>query len=201
VPSELRCFGLVLQPGGTDLHAITYGDTEEAWAAAAEITAEVDVRYLPAPVKRVLSLVSRRYDEIWTAAKGMYKVEPVVADGGQVVLYAPHVTEVSRTHGEVIRAIGYHCRDYFVRQWDRYTDVPRGVLAHSTHLRGTGTYDEVAGERCRIEVTLATGIDAETTRALALSYLDPATIDIDEWSRDPDTLVVHDAGEILYRLR
>ncbi|MCW2859707.1 MAG: hypothetical protein JWP48_1415 [Actinoallomurus sp.] len=201
VPSELRCFSLVVESGTTNLHAIAYGGTEEAWAAAADITAQVDVEYLDAPVKRVLSLVSRRYDEIWTAAKGMYKVERVVADGGQVVLYAPHVTEVSRTHGEAIHAVGYHCRDYFVKQWDRYKDMPWGVLAHSTHLRGAGAYDATEGERCRIEVTLATGIDAETTRGLALSYLDPASIDIDEWERDPETLVVHDAGEILYRLR
>ncbi|GAB2844080.1 lactate racemase domain-containing protein [Actinoallomurus bryophytorum] len=200
VPSELRCLALVVESGTTNLHAITYGGTEDAWAAAADIAAEVDIKYLSAPVERVLSLVSRRYDEIWTAAKGMYKVEPVVADGGQVVLYAPHVTEVSRTHGEVIRKVGYHCRDYFVKQWDRYKDLPWGVLAHSTHLRGAGTYDEAEGEHCRVEVTLATGIDAETTRALSLSYLDPASIDIDEWSRDPGTLVVHDAGEILYRL-
>jgi nickel-dependent lactate racemase len=200
VPSELRCFGLVVESGTTNLHAITYGGTEDAWAAAADVAAQVDVKYLSAPVKRVLSLVSRRYDEIWTAAKGMYKVEPVVADGGQVVLYAPHVTEVSRTHGEAIHAVGYHCRDYFVKQWDRYKDLPWGVLAHSTHLRGGGTYDPAEGERCRIEVTLATGIDAETTRALSLSYLDPRAIDVEEWSRDPGTLVVHDAGEILYRL-
>jgi lactate racemase len=201
VPTSLRCLSLVVESGTTNLHAITYGGTLDAWAAAADIAAEVDVRYLDAPVKRVLSLVSRRYDEIWTAAKGMYKVEPVVADGGQVVLYAPHVTEVSRTHGAAIREIGYHCRDYFVRQWDRYKDVPWGVLAHSTHLRGAGTYDPVSGEHCRIEVTLATGIDAATTGALSLSYLDPASIDVSEWVRDPDTLVVHDAGEILYRLR
>ena len=200
VPSSLRCFGLVVESGTTNLHAITYGSTEDAWAAAADVAAQVDVKYLSAPVKRVLSLVSRRYDEIWTAAKGMYKVEPVVADGGQVVLYAPHVTEVSRTHGAAIQAVGYHCRDYFVKQWDRFEHLPWGVLAHSTHLRGAGTYDPDEGERCRIEVTLATGIDAETTRGLSLSYLDPRSIDVEEWSRDPDTLVVHDAGEILYRL-
>jgi nickel-dependent lactate racemase len=201
VPAELRCLALVVESGTENLHAIAYGGTEDAWAAAAGVAAEAHVKYLDAPVKRVLSLVSRRYDEIWTAAKGMYKVEPVVADGGQVVLYAPHVTEVSRTHGEAIRSVGYHCRDYFTAQWDRFRDVPWGVLAHSTHLRGGGTYDEETGERCRIDVTLATGIDAATTHDLALTYLDPASIDVGAWSRDPDTLVVHDAGEILYRLR
>jgi nickel-dependent lactate racemase len=202
VPTRLRCFSLVVESGTSNLHAISYGGTEDAWAAAADIAAEVDVRYLDAPVRRVLSLVSERYDEIWTAAKGMYKVEPVVADGGQVVLYAPHVTEVSRTHGAAIRAVGYHCRDYFVRQWERFRDLPWGVLAHSTHLRGSGSYDVATGvERCRIEVTLATGIDPDTTRALGLSYADPGSIDIEEWRRDPDTLVVDNAGEILFRLR
>lgn len=200
VPSELRCFSLVVESGTADLHAITYGGTQDAWAAAAGITAEVDVRYLDAPVRRVLSLVSERYDELWTAAKGMYKVEPVVADGGQVVLYAPQVTEVSRTHGTAIAEVGYHCRDYFARQWDRFKDLPWPVLAHSTHLRGSGSYDEAAGEHSRIEVILATGIDAETTRALGLSYLDPGSIDIAEWQRDPGTLVVPNAGEILYKL-
>jgi nickel-dependent lactate racemase len=184
-----------------NLHAITYGGTEDAWAAAADIAAEVDVVYLDSPVRRVLSLVSDRYDELWTAAKGMYKVEPVVADGGRVVVFAPHVTEISRTHGPSIHKVGYHCRDYFVRQWDQFRDLPWGVLAHSTHLRGSGTYDEAAGEHCRIEVTLATGIDEQTTRALGLSYLDPASIDVAEWRKDPDTMVVPNAGEILYRLR
>jgi hypothetical protein len=36
-----------------------------------------------------LSLIPTMYHDIWTAAKGFYKVEPVVADGGQVVLHAP----------------------------------------------------------------------------------------------------------------
>jgi nickel-dependent lactate racemase len=201
VPGDLRCFSLVVESGTMNLHAITYGGTEDAWAAAADVAAEVDVVYLDSPVKQVLSLVSGRYDELWTAAKGMYKVEPVVADGGRVVVFAPHVTEISRTHGPSIREVGYHCRDYFVRQWDQFRDLPWGVLAHSTHLRGGGTYDEAAGEHCRIEVTLATGIDAETTRALGLSYLDPASIDVADWRRDPDTMVVPNAGEILYRLR
>jgi nickel-dependent lactate racemase len=139
---------------------------------------------------------------MWTAAKGMYKMEPVAADGGQVVLYAPHVTEISRTHGASIREVGYHCRDYFVGQWDRFRELPWGVLAHSTHLRGGGTYDAATGvERCRIEVTLATGIDEPTTRALGLSYLDPRAIDIAECEKDPDTMVVPNAGEILFRPR
>ena len=175
-------------------------DPAAAWAAAAEVSAETHIRYLDAPVRRVLSLIPAKYDDMWTGAKGFYKVEPVVADGGQVVLYAPHIREIATTH-PAIEQIGYHCRDYFVKQWDRFKDQHWGDLAHSTHLRGAGTYDEVNGERYRVTVTLATGIPEDVTRAVNLDYLDPAGVDPAAWAADPDTLVVPDAGEDLYRLR
>ncbi|MGW5362178.1 lactate racemase domain-containing protein [Actinopolymorpha pittospori] len=201
IPAQRLCFALVVGSGTKDLHAVAFGTPEEAWAASAQVSAQTHVRYLDRPVRRVLSLVSDRYDEMWTASKGMYKVEPIVADGGEVVLYAPHVDEVSRTHGALIEKIGYHCRDYFTGQWERFSDVSRSVIAHSTHVRGAGTYDPEHGERCRITVTLATGLDEARTRALGLEYLDPDLVDAEEWARDPDTLVVPNAGEVLFRLR
>ena len=200
IPAERHCLASVVASGGSEVTALTFGTPERAWQQAAEVSARAHVRYLDAPVRRVVSLVSQRYDEIWTAAKGMYKVEPVVADGGEVVLYAPHVTELSRTHGEHIRAVGYHTMPYFTGQPERFDDVPRGVLAHSTHLRGQGTWDPERGESGRISVTLATGISERLTREVGLGYLDPAAVDIAAAERDPDTLVVPDAGEILYRL-
>jgi len=140
------------------------------------------------------------YDEIWTAAKGFYKLEPVVADGGEVILYAPHVKQISSTHQE-IHDIGYHCRDYFVKQWDRFSSVHWGVLAHSTHLRGAGTFDAETGEeRLRVRVTLATAIPEAVCRGVNLGYLDPASVDPEEFAADPDTLVVPRAGEMLFRL-
>jgi nickel-dependent lactate racemase len=182
------------------LHAVTFGDPQAAWAAAADVSAETHIRYLDAPVRRVLSILPTKYDDMWTGAKGFYKVEPIVADGGQVILYAPHIHEISSTHPQ-IAAIGYHCRDYYVRQWDRFKDYHWGDLAHSTHLRGAGTYDEVHGERLRVRVTLATGIPEEQVRAVNLDYLAPAEVDVDAWAADPDILVVPDAGEDLFRLR
>ncbi|MDQ1681065.1 MAG: hypothetical protein QOI42_1924 [Frankiaceae bacterium] len=200
VPTERLSLSMVVRSGTHDLHAIAFGTTGAAWAAAAEISAQVHVRYLDVPVRRVLSIVPPRYDELWTAAKAMYKVEPIVADGGEVVVYAPAMNEISVTHGARIREVGYHCRDYFTAQWSRFRHQPWGVLAHSTHLRGAGTYLDGV-ERCRIEVTLATGIDRAMTEAVALAYRDPASIDIDSWRADADTLVVDNAGETLFRLK
>jgi lactate racemase len=200
VPGERLSFSVVTQSRTRNLHSIAFGTPERAWEAASGVAAETHIRYLDAPVRRVLSLIPAKYDDMWTGAKGFYKVEPIVADGGEVVLYAPHITEISGTHPQIAE-IGYHCRDYFVGQWERFKDYHWGDLAHSTHLRGGGTWNAADGERDRVAVTLATGIPEPLTRAINLGYRDPATIDPDAWEQDPDTLVVPDAGEDLYRLR
>jgi hypothetical protein len=142
------------------------------------------------------------YADLWTAAKGMYKLEPAVADGGEVVIYAPHISEVSYTHGRQIDEIGYHVRDYFLAQWERFEHLPWGVLAHSTHLRGDGSYRDGV-ERPRIRVTLATGIPQERCASLGLGYLDPATVDPEAWANreDDGVLLVRRAGEMLYRVK
>ncbi|MBV8454187.1 MAG: hypothetical protein JOZ29_18225, partial [Deltaproteobacteria bacterium] len=142
------------------------------------------------------------YDELWVGGKCMYKLEPVVADGGELIIHAPHIHEISVTHGRLIRQIGYHCRDYFLKQWDRFKDKPWGVLAHSTHVRGIGTYDDGV-ERCRVQVTLATAIPRERCAEINLGYRDPASIDPGDFAdrEEEGVLLVEKAGEMLYHLR
>ena len=200
IPAETLALCVVVRSGSGELHAAALGEPRAAWDAAAAVSAEVHVRYLDAPVHRVLAVIPEKYDDMWTAAKGFYKLEPVVADGGEVVLYAPHITRISAMHPE-IEQIGYHCRDYFLKQWDRFAHHHWGVLAHSTHLRGAGTYDPEHGEHGRVTVTLATSIPEEVVRAANLDHLDPASVDLGRLAADPDTLVVSEAGEVLYRLR
>jgi len=200
VPGERHALCVVTDHASGGLHAVSFGAPGEAWASAADVAAETHIEYLPAPVQRVLSLVPARYADLWTGAKGFYKVEPVVADGGEVVLYAPHITEIAAMHPEQA-GIGYHCRDFFLAHWDEYRDHPRGELAHSTHLFGAGTYDPVQGERQRVRVTLATGIPEGVVTGANLHYLDPSEVDVAAWDADPGALVVRDAGEVLYRLR
>jgi hypothetical protein len=120
-----------------------------------------------------------------------------------VIIYAPHISEVSHVHGHLIDQIGYHCRDYFLAQWDRFSHFPWGILAHSTHVKGLGTYDAATGvETPRIRVTLATSIPRERCERINLGYLDPATIDPATWADGGQgrALVVARAGEMLYRI-
>lgn len=197
------CFSMVVR-GRDELVGLYCGTPEAAFDAAARLSAQHHIVYVKRPFRRVLSVMPEMYDDLWTAAKGMYKVEPVVADGGEVIIYAPHITEVSYTHGALLDGIGYHVRDYFLKQWERFAHYPWCVLAHSTHLRGSGTYDATTGvERPRIQVTLATGIPRERCERLGLGYLDPAAIDPETWAglEDEGILLVRRAGEMLYRLR
>jgi lactate racemase len=181
---------------------VYFGTPEEAWSSAADLSAQVHVRWVDQPYRQVLSVLPGMYDEIWVGAKGMYKMEPVIADGGEVIIYAPHIHEISVVHGKVIREIGYHVRDYFVKQWDRFKDYPWGVLAHSTHVRGIGTYENGI-EHPRIQVTLATAISEEECRSINLGYRDPASIHLEDWAdrEDEGVLLVPRAGEYLYRLK
>jgi nickel-dependent lactate racemase len=196
------CFSMVVK--GEGLAGLYISSPEEAWEAAADLSAQLHIIWAEKPYQRVLSVMPKLYDDFWTAGKGMYKLEPVVADGGEVVIYAPHIDEVSYTHGQVIDEIGYHVRDYFVKQWERFKDYPLGVVAHSTHVRGLGAYDAQTGvETPRIKVTLATGIPEARCRQINLGYLDPATINFADWRNreDEGILFVPKAGEMLYRLK
>lgn len=200
VTRPLLCLALALQ--GQDLHGLYIGSPTEAWSCAADLSAQLNIIHVDRPFRKVLSAPAEMYDDLWTAAKAMYKTEPAIADGGEVIIYAPHITEISYTHGKLIDAVGYHVRDYFLKQWDRFQDVPGTILAHSTHVKGTGTYDAASGiESPRISVTLATSIPEERCRRINLGYADYREIDPAAWrGREQEgILFVPHAGEMLYR--
>jgi lactate racemase len=113
-----------------------------------------------------------------------------------------HLEVVSHTHGSHIYEVGYHIRPYFLESWEGYKHIPLGVLAHSTHLRGSGTMENEV-EKPNVRVTLASKISPHDCEHLNLGYLDPSKIDIDEWKdkEDAGILYVPKAGEILYRLK
>jgi nickel-dependent lactate racemase len=184
------------------LAGLYIGSPEGAWDQASELSRRLHITYKDRPFHTVLSCAPKMYDEIWVAGKCMYKLEPVVADGGELIIYAPHVHEFSVTHGDYIKQVGYHCTDYFVKQWDKFKHVPWGTLAHSTHVRGIGKYENGV-EQCRVRVTLATGIPREECEAVNLGYRDPASIDPATFMNreEEGILYVPKAGEMLYHLK
>jgi lactate racemase len=187
---------------GTGLAGLFIGDYLSAWEAAADLSSERHITWVDKPFQRVLSHAPTMYDELWTAAKAMYKLEPALAEGGEVIVYAPHLDTVSHVHGKYIYEAGYHVRDYYLKRWDKFKHIPLGVLAHGTHLRGSGVFEN-GMERARIAVTLSTKISQADCETLSLGYLNPDSINPQEWigRENEGTLYVPKAGEMLYRLR
>ena len=187
---------------GKGLNGLFIGDHLSAWNEAAELSAERHIRWCEQPFQRILSCAPSMYDELWTGAKAMYKLEPAVALGGEVIIFAPHLDVVSYVHGKYIDEVGYHILPYFLNDWDRFKHIPLGVLAHSTHVRGSGAMENGI-EKPNVRVTLASKISAGDCARLNLGYLDPAKINVNEWvdREDEGVLCVPKAGEILYRLK
>ena len=198
--TPLALIALVVQ--GEALSGLFIGDHVSAWSEAADLSARRHIHWVNQPFRRVLSGAPPMYDELWTAAKAMYKIEPAVMVGGEVVIYAPHLDVISRAHGKYIYELGYHILPYFLENWERFKHIPLGVLAHSTHLRGSGVMDN-GMETPNVKVTLASKISKEDCKRLNLGYLDPAKVRLDEWKgkETEGILYVPKAGEILYRLR
>ncbi len=200
LPTPVTLISMTVE--GEGLSSLFVGDSVTAWEAAADQSAARHITWLDQPLQRVLSAPAPMYDELWVASKAMYKLDPAVADGGEIIIYAPHLSVVSHVHGAHIYAVGYHIRDYILQRWERLKHIPLGVLAHSTHVKGDGVMRGEL-EQPRLRVALATQIDAADCERLNLGYYDHRRLDPSAWQgREAEgVLYVPKAGERLYRLR
>jgi len=202
VDIEKTCFCMVVRPDKS-LAGLFFGTPEGAWDAASDLSATEHITYKDRPFDKIVSCAPKMYDDLWVGGKCMYKLEPVLADGGELIIYAPHITEVSFSHGDIIKQIGYHCSAYLLHHWDRFKDFPWGLLAHSGHVKGIGTVDADGNEQPRATVTLATGIPEEVCHQINLGYVDHRTINIEDYAdrEDEGVYLERKAGERLYHLR
>ncbi len=199
IPHPITLVSLVMK--GEEVCGLFVGDAQEAWSRAADLSSQVNIVYKDRPFSTVISIAPPLYQELWVGGKCMYKLEPVVADGGKLIIYAPQIKEISVTHGKYLREVGYHTRDFFLAQWEKYRHYPGAVLAHSTHVKGIGKYIN-GQEYPRIEVILATGIPKDVCEEINLGYLDYRTLRLEDLAgrEEEGILVVPRAGEMLYKL-
>ncbi|RCK71591.1 MAG: putative D-mannonate dehydrogenase [Ignavibacteriae bacterium] len=199
LPIPRLCLAFVVVDHG--LACLYAGTPEQTWDKAADCSAKHHIIYMKKPYKKILGIASEIYTDLWVAGKVMYKLEPIVADDGELIIYAPHVKDISFVHEKAIREVGYHVRDYFLKQWDKFSKYSKLILAHSTNVRGIGKYENGV-EYPRIKVTLATSIPEEVCEQINLAYQNPDSIDIEKLkkSQSDEFIVVENAGQILYRL-
>ena len=193
--------GLAFVCHAGQVESMEIGNLTPAWERAARVSQRCHITYTPRPFRKALSCCPTMYPDFWTGGKCVYKVEPVVADGGELIVYAPHVACFSEVHQSVVLELGYHVRDYFLAHMSRYAHLPRAVMAYSVIVKGDGTY--IGGvERPRVRVSFASRIPREVCEAAGIGYIDPATIDPADWrNRESEgVLLVERAGEMLYRV-
>ena len=184
---------------GDSFEGAFFGSHDEAWNRAADLSSQVNIKRLPGQFQTVIGIAPSMFDEIWTAGKVMYKLERMVAPGGRLIIFGPHIHTISYTWGKWIEKVGYHTRDYLLAHPELMEGVPPGIFAQSCYVKGMGTYKN-GKEYPRIDVTLSTGLSEETCRKVNLSYIDPNSIDVDNYRNreNEGILVVDNAGEVLF---
>ena len=197
---EKRCFAMVVRPDKS-LAGLFFGTPESAWEAAVDLSDKTHIIYKNQPFHTILSCAPPMYDDVWVGGKCMYKLEPVLADGGELIIYGPHINSISHTHDAGLTEIGYHCSAWLLENWSKYKVYPWGLLAHSSHVKGIGKVIDGV-EKPRANVTLATGISPEICSQINLGYRDHNSINIEDYAdrEEEGILLVRKAGEMLYRL-
>ncbi len=193
-------FNLVVD--NEDLKGLFVGDDNSAWSEAVELSSKINIRYVDKPLKKVLSIPSEIYDDFWTGAKAIYKIEPIVEDGGELIVYAPNIKDFSITHNNFIEEMGYHIKDYFLNKMSQYNKLPKAVMSYCTLVKGAGTLRN-GREEPRINVVLASGISKERCEKVHINYKDPEKIHISEWENreEEGIMVIYNSGEVLYRIK
>jgi nickel-dependent lactate racemase len=180
-------------------YALFTGDIREAFRRAAEVSRQVHIRYTGRKYKKVIALLDPHYDELWVGGKASYKLGAIIDEGGELIIYAPHLTRLSETHGALIEKYGYapleSVRDMLGVSQELRENLC--IAAHLAHVAYAGRLDDRGQVVPRYRITMATGIDEETCRRVNLGYLDHRTFEI---SPDNDTLIVKDAGRDLYHV-
>lgn len=198
VKTPLTSISLVVD--GQKTCGIFVGEIGQAWSSAVELSKERNIIFKEQKFKKVIAVMPKLYNELWTAGKGMYKLEPIVEDGGELIIYGPHIDRISDTHGAKIKKIGYHTKDYFLANYEQLREIPDAVKAHCAHVKGIGKYEN-SQEYPRIKVKLATKIPKSVCSKINLAYVNYDDIDLKSLAdrEEEGILVVKNAGEKLYR--
>jgi len=202
VPARIISLNTVVSRNDAELvtYALFAGDIRDAFRRAAEVSRRVHIRYTDRKYTRVVALLDPHYDELWVGGKASYKLGAIIEEGGELIIYAPHLTKLSETHGALIEKYGYapleSVRDMLGVSQELRENLC--IAAHLAHVAYAGRLNEDGKIVPRYQITMATGLDEETCRRVNLGYIDYRSFDYEAMRSDPDTLIVADAGRDLY---
>jgi nickel-dependent lactate racemase len=204
ITADIISFTSVISRGDDDrlrTYALFGGDHRLALRRAANVSRQVHIKYTGRQYKRVVALLDPHYEELWLGGKASYRLGAVIEEGGELVIFAPHLYCISDTHGESIERFGGYAPLEKVKELVAVSGELQAnlcVAAHLAHVAYAGRTDETGDIVLRYRITLASAVDEETCRRVNLGYLDPGLFSLSDYKGDPDTLIVERAGRDLY---
>jgi len=205
IPAQIISFNTVVtrsEDGRLSTHALFAGEIREAFRRAAEVSSKVHIRYTGRKYARVVALLDEHYDELWVGGKASYKLGAIIEDGGELIIYAPHLKAISQTHGALIEKYGYAPLES-VRDMLGVSEELREnlcIAAHLAHVAYAGRIDERGRVVPRFKITLASGLDETTCRKVKLGFLNYRSFDLRDYEADENTFIVRNAGRDLYKV-
>jgi hypothetical protein len=176
------------------------GDIKLAFRRAAQISSQVHIKYVDRKYKRVVALLDEHYTEMWVGGKASYKLGGIIKEGGELIIYAPHLDRISDTHGRLIEKYGYWPLERVKQLVSTNSDLEQNlcVAAHLAHVSfsNSGLSSDPSAPRYRI--TLASGLDDGACGRVNLGFLEPADFRAEDYESRPDVLIVEGAGRDLY---
>jgi lactate racemase len=204
IPARIISLNTVVSRNEGELvtYALFAGEIREAFRRAAEVSRQVHIRYTGRKYKQVIALLDPHYDELWVGGKASYKLGAIVEEAGELIIYAPHLSKLSETHGALIEKFGYAPLESVQDMLGVSQELRENlcIAAHLAHVAFAGRLDDEGKVVPRYKITLASGLDEETCRQVNLGYLDYRAFDYEAMRSDPDTLIVNDAGRDLYKV-
>jgi len=188
---------------GLRTNALFAGDIKDSLRRAAEVSKQVHIKYTGRKYQRVVALLDKHYDELWVGGKASYKLGSVIEEGGELIIYAPNLSQISETHGRLIEKYGYAPLEQ-VREMVEWSDELRAnlcVAAHLAHVSYGGTQNAAGTFVPRYRITLASAVPEEVCRRVKLGYMDYHSFRLTDYEGAADTLIVENAGRDLYLVK
>ncbi len=203
VPAQIITLNSVITREEDDrlrTHALFAADFRDAFRRAAEVSRQVHIKYTGRKYQRVVALLDEHYDELWVGGKASYKLGGIIEEGGELIIYAPHLRSISETHGRLIEKYGYAPLDRVREMVALSTELQNNlaVAAHLAHVSYAGQRDAAGHVVPRYQITMASALDEPTCQRVHLGFMDHRVFRREDYESDPDTLVVERAGRDLY---
>jgi len=160
------------EDGGLAVRGLFIGDDSECFHLAAELSLRVNFEVLDEPIqKAIVYLDPREFHSTWLGNKAVYRTRMALADGAELIILAPGVTEFGEDKAidGLIRKYGYHGTPATLAAVEANEDLASDLsaAAHLIHASSEG----------RFSITWCPGhLTREEVESVGFSYAELASM-------------------------